>query len=153
MNYLTLYLLVTTAVIIVMSTWVALRYKNAGIENPFRSLWSVFIEMTVCSIGYSFFLFIVTLAIGIAIWLILLGFVYIPADVFHNTYGGRFMENLVKEISPYIYRTNNTPGITGQPILDYCTLSVLVLAPLAGIWATFSKHKPGNSRQPEPRNI
>ncbi|MDH5325689.1 MAG: hypothetical protein OEZ68_05310 [Gammaproteobacteria bacterium] len=131
-----------------MSVWVGLRcYKNEGLR-PFRSLWSVLIEMTVCSVGYGVFLFVVTLAIGVAIWLLLLGFVYIPADLYHNTIGGQAMEQLVNKISPYIHRSHDTPGITGQPILDYCTLSVLILAPLAGIWATFNNHKP--KKKPPP---
>ena len=145
MDNITIYIVSTMGLILFMASWVSIRrHKNqtAGSANPFRSLGSVFVEMTVCSIGYSFFLFIVMLAVGVAIWLIVLGFVYIPADVYHSAYGGQMMENLVNKLTPYIHRTNNTPGLTGQPILDYCTLSVLVLAPVAGIWATFRKYKP-----------
>lgn len=139
---------VTVGVILLMSSWVSIRsYKSEGSTNPFLALGSILVEMTVCSIGYSFFLFIVMLAVGVAIWLILLGFVYIPADVYHSTYGGQYMENLVNKLTPYIHRTHNTPGLTGQPILDYCTLSVLILAPIAGIWATFRKHKPSASAE------
>ncbi len=90
-------------------------------------------QMTVCSMGYGVFFFVLMLSIGIAIWLVLLGLVYLPADALNNAFGGGWTENVVNSILPYIGRSSRSPGLFNQPILDYATLSALLFSPFASL--------------------
>lgn len=97
--------------------------------------------MTVCSLGYGVFFFVLMLSIGIAVWLVLLGLVYLPADALNNAFGGGWTENVVNSIMPYIGRSSRSPGVFHQSILDYATLSALFFAPAAGLRTTIASHK------------
>jgi hypothetical protein len=136
------------------SVWVGLSSPGSGrVTQRLRSCLPVTVQVTICSLGYSVFFFVLTLAIGIAVWLVLLGLVYLPADILTNAFGKQWTEHVVSSILPYVSRSSHSPGLFHQPILDYSTLCVLFLAPAAGIWSTVaSKKRRENKAKTEAAN-
>jgi hypothetical protein len=142
-NYLAIYYI--TAVLLIFIT-VSLATclttaKGTDTKQRAKSGLSLSMQMTVCSMGYCVFFFVLMLAIGIAVWLVLLGLVYLPADALNNAFGDRWTENVVSNIMPYVSRSGHSPGLFRQPILDYATLSTLIFAPLAAIVSTIASYK------------
>ena len=124
------------------SLWINLPASNGGdIKQRLRSSISMSMQMTICSLGYGVFFFVVMLAIGITIWLVLLGLVYLPADALNNAFGGGWTKNVVNSIMPYIGRSSRSPGLFNQPILDYTTFSTFLFAPVAGLRTTIASRK------------
>lgn len=141
-NIISIYVGIIVLAFITASLWTALSAANsASVAQRLKTCLPITMQVTICSLGYSVFFFVLMLSVGIAIWLVLLGLVYLPADVLNNTFGKHWTENVVSSIMPYISRSSRAPGIFHQPILDYSTLCVLFLAPVAGIWSVISSHK------------
>ena len=145
MNNLAIYIGVVLLLFVTISLWINLAAADGGdIKQRLRSSFSVSVQMTVCSLGYGVFFFVLMLSLGIAVWLVLLGLVYLPADALNNAFGGGWTENVVNSIMPYIGRSSHSPGVFHQPILDYATLSALFFAPAAGLRTTIAGHKRGH---------
>ena len=142
MNYITIYFLIIITAFLALALWLGIRLPQARNwkEHLTKSL-AIAVELTVCSLGYSVFFFVFTLSVGIGIWLILLGLVYLPADFLHNAIGADLAKSIVNSIKPYVHRSSHSPGLLRQPILDYTTLSVLFFAPVFAIWTTVKKYK------------
>jgi hypothetical protein len=115
--------------------------KGTDTKQRLKSGLSLCTQMTVCSMGYCVFFFVLMLAIGIAVWLVLLGLVYLPADALNNVFGDRWTQNVVGNVMPYVSRSGSSPGLFRQPILDYATLSTLFFAPMAAIFSTIVSYK------------
>lgn len=152
MNTISIYIGIILVSFLATSVWVSLATPGSNsVKQRLKSCLPLTIQLTVCSLGYSVFFFILMLAVGIAVWLVLLGLVYLPADIMNNAFGKHWAEHLVGSILPYMSRSSRTPGIFHQPILDYSTLCVLFLAPAAGIWSTVKSHN-RREAQSKPAN-
>lgn len=124
------------------SLWMGLTAENGGnIKHRLKSCVPTMVQLTVCSLGYGVFFFVLMLAIGIAAWLVLLGLVYLPVDILNNALGDQLTEKVVASITPYVNRSSYSPGLFHQPILDYATLSTLFFAPVAGVWSIAKSNK------------
>ena len=156
MNILALYYVVVVVLSFVgASLWFNLSSADGGdTKQRLKSAASMTWQMTVCSLGYGVFFFVLMLSIGIALWLIMLGLVYLPMDVLSNALGDHWSDSIVKAIMPYVNRSAHSPGLFDQPILDYATLSALFLAPAAGIRTIIisGKARGGNSRDKTGNN-
>ena len=142
MNYLTIYIVVVLLLFVTTSLWISLPVSKGGdLKQRLRAGFSMLAQMTVCSLGYGVFFFVLMVAIGIALWLVLLGLVYLPADTLNNAFGGGWTKNVVNSIMPYLGRSSASPGLFNQPILDYTTLSTFLFAPVAGLRTTIAGHK------------
>ncbi|KPJ94262.1 MAG: hypothetical protein AMJ53_05625 [Gammaproteobacteria bacterium SG8_11] len=142
MNYLTIYIGVVLLLFVATSLWIHLPAANGGdIKQRLGAGFYMALQMSICALGYSVFFFVLMLSIGIAIWLVLLGLVYLPADALNNAFGGRWTKDVVSSILPYIGRASASPGLFNQPILDYATLSTLVLAPAASLRTIIASHR------------
>jgi len=140
--HLAIYISIILAVFIALSLGINLATANSGTtKQRLRAAVSMFGQLTVCSLSYSVFFFVFMLAVGIAVWLLLLGLIYLPADVFNNAFGGGWVENLLNSIKPYVNRSGRSPGLFRQPILDTVTLSTLFFAPFAAALTIVSRHK------------
>lgn len=143
-NYLAIYYYIAAVLFIFFAVSVGTGLataKGTDTKQRLKSSLSLGMQMTVCSMGYGVFFFVVMLAVGIAVWLVLLGLVYLPADALNNAFGDRWTENLVSSLMPYVSRSGSSPGLFHQPILDYATLSTLVFAPVAAIFSTIASYK------------
>ena len=123
--------------------------KSGEPAQRFKSALSMSMQMTICSLGYGVFFFVLMLAIGIAVWLVLLGLVYLPADALNNAFGDHWTKNVVSNIMPYVNRSGRSPGVFHQPILDYSTLCTLLFAPGAAIFSTVSSHRRREKNNPD----
>jgi hypothetical protein len=136
------YIAAVLLLFIVVSVGSKLSSSNGGeTAQRLKSAMPMALQMTVCALGYGVFFFVVMLAIGIAVWLVLLGLVYLPADALNNVFGDSWSKNVVSNIMPYVSRSGYSPGLFRQPILDYATLSTLLFAPGAAILSTVNSHK------------
>ena len=129
------------------SVWASLSTPGSEkISRRLKASLPLTVQVTVCSFGYGVFFFVFMLAVGIAVWLVLLGLVYLPAGITNNALGKHWAEHIVSTILPYVSRSSHTPGLFHQPILDYSTLCVFFLAPAAGIWNTIKSFKRREAR-------
>ena len=141
-NTISIYIGIVIFSFLATSAWASFSSPDSGSATQrLKSCLPLTLQVTICSLGYSIFFFVLMLAVGIAVWLILLGLVYLPADILNNAFGKHWAENVVSSVLPYVSRSSHTPGIFHQPILDYSTLCVLFLAPIAGIWSTLGSYK------------
>ncbi|WP_455205114.1 hypothetical protein [Kaarinaea lacus] len=141
MDWLPIYIGSVATIFLLMSLGAGIKSST---EQNFKtyaiSSLSIFAELTVCSLGYVVFFFIAMMALGIAVWLVLLGLVYLPADFMNNIFGDNWSRDVVASLRPWVNRSYQTPGFFHQPIMDYSSLCVLVLAPLAGIRTLINKY-------------
>lgn len=135
-----LYISIVLLLFLATAVWTSLSSaEGESVSRRLKSCLPLTFQLTICSLGYSVFFFVLMLALGIAVWLVLLGLVYLPADILNNAFGKHWTERIVSSILPYVSRSSHSPGLFHQPILDYSTLCVVFLAPAAGIWSVINR--------------
>jgi len=142
MDFLYWYLVAVIAMIAVSSLWVAATHADLSATDERVKLFSsMFLESAVSVIAYWCLVFVLALAIGTALWLILMLLIWVPSDFFLNYVGLETFSKALQGIKPYVYRSASSPGFTSIPLLDYLSLySAFIFSPWFGVWSILSKH-------------
>lgn len=134
--------LATVALLVIMTAlWETISQEDSrSIREQFSNFMGLCAEITISAIAYWILVFILSLAIATALWLILLLLIWVPSDFFQNYVGLEVFSKALQNIKPLIYRTTSSPGITAIPLLDYVSLyAAFILGPWFGIWSILSK--------------
>jgi len=143
MEFLHWYLVAVVVIITVSSLWVAATNSDvAAADERIKLFGSMFLESTVSVIAYWCLVFVLALAIGTALWLVLMLLVWVPSDFFQNYVGLETFSKALQNIRPYVYRSASSPGFTSIPLLDYLSLySAFIFSPWFGVWSILNKHQ------------
>ncbi len=143
MDFLYWYLIAVITIIAICSAWSTAAHSEISATNEKLKLFgSMFLESAVSVIAYWCLVFVLALAIGTALWLILMLLIWVPSDFFLNYVGLETFSNALHSIKPYVYRSPSSPGFTSIPLLDYLSLySAFVFSPWFGVWSILSKHQ------------
>jgi len=94
-------------------------------------------------VAYWILVFILSLVIAAAIWLLLLLLIWVPSDFMQNYLGSPLLTHTLHGIKPILFHSATSPGITAIPLLDYVSLyAATVLGPLFGLWSIWKQFHP-----------
>ena len=143
MDFLYWYLITVMVIIAISSVWGAAAHTEISkADEKLKFFGSIFLESAVSVIAYWCLVFVLALAIGTALWLILMLLIWVPSDFFLNYVGLETFSKALQAIKPYVYRSPSSPGFTSIPLLDYLSLySAFVFSPWFGVWSILSKHQ------------
>lgn len=131
------YLATVAFIIVTAAVWTTLSETEAhSVRDKLSTATKISSEIAISSIAYWCLVFILSLAIATAMWLILLLLIWVPSDFFQNFAGIELFADVLHSIKPLIYRSATAPGITAVPLLDYMSLyCAFLLGPCLGIWS------------------
>jgi len=149
------YLLVVAIPMLLVALWSTL--QNTSSEPPKKRLhyfWGTFVNCAISSTAYWVLVFVLTLVIAAAIWLMLLLIIWVPSEFFQNYFGSDVFSRALENIKPAIYKSPGSPGFTHIPLLDYLSLSAAyVLGPIWGVWSILNQNREGpRSSDAQPQN-
>ncbi|WP_455219947.1 hypothetical protein [Kaarinaea lacus] len=141
------YLAIVTLLVVTVALWETIsRADSRSIREQANNFMGLCVEFTISAGAYWILVFILSLAIATALWLILLLVIWVPSDFFQNYAGMEVFSKALQNIRPIIYRTASSPGITSIPLMDYVSLyAAFILGPWLGIWSILSKHQENNA--------
>jgi len=144
MHHLTWYLPTIFGAIVAMSLTATLldtRHQSAKARVLYMSK---MLRQSTISVGaYWILVFILSLVVAAAIWLLLLLLIWMPSDFFQNYVGTSVLTNTLSNLKPVLYRSGTSPGITAIPLMDYFSLyTATILGPVIGLWSIWSQYHP-----------
>ena len=149
------YLLVVAVPMLAASVWAtAANTQLQSTKERFHYLGGTFVNCAISSFMYWVLVFIMTLVIAAAIWLVLLLLIWVPSDFFQHYFDSDVFTRALSNIKPAIYKTASSPGFTHIPLLDYLSLAAAYfLAPWLGIWSILRQTRtPSSETQAQPQN-
>lgn len=144
MDFFYWYLVAVAAIIVISASWSVL---SAADDHPtatekLKFFGNVCLESSISAIAYWCLVFILGLAVALALWLILILLIWVPSDFFHNYLGLEAFTKALSTLKPYLYRSPSSPGFTAIPLLDYVSLySAFIFGPWFGVWSILKKHQ------------
>lgn len=149
------YLLAVAVPMLMASIWAtAANTQLQSTKERLHHMGGTFVNCAISSFAYWVLVFIMTLVIAAAIWLVLLLLIWVPSDFFQQYFGSDVFTRALSNIKPAIYKTASSPGFTHIPLLDYLSLSAAyLLAPWLGIWSILRQTRPtSTSSEAQPQN-
>lgn len=136
------YLLSLACIILILSFWITVNNTRQakGAERA-RYLQKLFVQFSISVGAYWILVFILSLVIAAALWLILLLLIWVPSDFFQNYLGSSVFTHVLNGLRPILYRSASSPGFTAIPMLDYVSLyTATILGPACGLWSIWTQY-------------
>lgn len=138
------YLLSLAVIILFLSCWITFNNtRHVTVAERARYLKKLLVQFTISLGAYWILVFILSLVIAAALWLILLLLIWVPSDFFQNYLDSSVFTHALNGLKPILYRSSSSPGFTHVPMLDYISIyTAATVGPLCGIWSIWSQFQP-----------
>ena len=150
-----IYLLVIALLLfLVAASTTFLETQGKPAKDQFSHFGNLYMNLAMSSAAYWALLFVLGLIVSGALWFILLLLIWVPSEWVKNFFDSNMLGEVMQSIGPIVNRSDNTPGITGIPLMDYVSIyCAFLFAPLTGVWSIVVKDKTNrNTPYKKPEN-